>query len=369
VKTRAALFYGPDQPINIETIDIEAPHDDDVLVRIVAAGVCGSDLHVIRGEWSRPTPMVLGHEGAGIVEAVGDRVEGLAVGDAVMLSWAPSCQECGSCLRGRPAACGRLRDAIGAGTLVDGTTRLSKNGEPVYRMTALAAFAEYVVLPARSAVKIPAGVPLREAALVGCAALTGVGAVENVAAPAPGARAVVIGAGAIGQFVIQALRIAGAAQIVAVDPNESRRDRATELGATQVVSPDELESIVESMPEAFDRSYDAVGGPQAAATALAAIRSGGTAVIIGLSKPGQRVEVDPIDMVVHEKTLVGSIYGSGDPVEMGGRLLSRIADRTLTIEGMIGETFALEDINDAVNLALAGTGGRVLVIPDPESAA
>jgi S-(hydroxymethyl)glutathione dehydrogenase/alcohol dehydrogenase len=369
MKTRAALFYGPAQPIRVETIDIGPPQDDDVLVRMVAAGVCGSDLHVVRGEWERPTPMVLGHEGAGIVEIVGDRVEHLVAGDAVMLSWAPSCQECGSCRRGRPAACGKLRDAIGAGTLVDGTTRLSKNGAPVYRMTALAAFADHVVLPARSAVKIPTGVPLREAALVGCAALTGVGAVENIAAPPPAAHAVVIGAGAIGQFVIQGLRIAGAAEIVAVDPNESRRARALELGATQAIGPDRLDSLVAHMPEAFDRSYDAVGGPETTGAAFSAIRNGGTAVIIGLSKSGQRLEVDPVDLVVREKALVGSIYGSGDPVEMGGRLLSRIADETLRIDGMIGEIFPLEEVNAAIDLALAGTGGRVLLAPDPQLAA
>src|SRR5579875_1050371 len=135
MKTRAALFEGVDRPLRVATVDIDEPHGDGVLISMAAAGICGSDLHVIRGEWERPTPMVLGHEGAGRVEAVGDQVTSLKVGDLVIMSWAPSCQECGSCRRGRPAACGKLRDAIGAGTLVDGTTGLSEDGRTVYRMT------------------------------------------------------------------------------------------------------------------------------------------------------------------------------------------------------------------------------------------
>jgi S-(hydroxymethyl)glutathione dehydrogenase/alcohol dehydrogenase len=178
----------------------------------------------------------------------------------------------------------------------------------------------------------------------------------------------VIGAGAVGQFVIQGLRIAGAERIVAVDPSESRRKQSLGLGATAAIRPDELEALTASLPERFDYAYDAVGGPATARTALAAIRNGGIAVLIGMGRAGQALEVDPLEMVVCEKTLVGSIYGSSDPVAMGGRLLSWIADGTLEVSTMIGDTFPLEEVNSAVDVALSGTGGRALLAPDSRSA-
>ena len=178
-------------------------------MRIDAVGICGSDLHVVKGEWVRPRPMVLGHEGAGVVEAVGSDVDGLAVGDRVILSWAPACGECGPCLAGRTTACLPLRAGIGAGTLPDGTTRLSSDGETIYRMTAVGALAERVVMPASGVLKLTHELPAAEAALLGCAALTGIGAAREVAA---GDVVVVIGAGGVGQFCVQGARLRGASR-------------------------------------------------------------------------------------------------------------------------------------------------------------
>jgi S-(hydroxymethyl)glutathione dehydrogenase/alcohol dehydrogenase len=361
MKTRAALFRGSGEPMDVAALDIDAPRGDGVLVTMAAAGICGSDLHVVRGEWQRPTPMVLGHEGAGVVEAVGEDVTTLSVGDRVILSWAPSCQECTSCRRGRPAACSKLRAAIGAGTLVDGTTGLSRDGETVYRMTTVGAFADHVLVPERAAIKIPDGVSLEQAALLGCAALTGVGAVENAAGVEPGASAVVIGSGAVGQFVVQGLRIAGAATIVAVDPGEARREMALTLGATQAIAPGELAGVLEAMDEGFDYAFEAVGSAETSRTAFRALRNGGLAVLVGMGPPGQSLDVDPLEFITQEKTLVGSIYGSGDPQRMTEKLLEYIADGRLLLEPMLGERFALDDINDAVDTALRGEGGRALV--------
>jgi S-(hydroxymethyl)glutathione dehydrogenase/alcohol dehydrogenase len=361
MKSRAALFSAVDAPLAVAEVELEAPREDDVLVRMVAAGVCGSDLHVVRGEWSRPTPMVLGHEGAGVVDAVGDAVTSVSVGDRVIISWAPACQVCGSCRRGRPAACSELRAAIGNGTLIDGTTRLSRGGERVYRMTTVGAFADLVLVPERAAIRIPNDVSLDEAALLGCAALTGVGAVENVAHAEPGTRAVVIGAGAVGQFAIQGLTIAGAEEIVAVDPSADRREQAVALGATNAVTPEQLPEVVGSREEGFDHAFDAVGGARTARAALSAVRNGGVAVLVGMGAPGDTLEVDPLQFVTTEKTLVGSIYGSGDPPKMTERLLGYVADGTLELAGMIGPKFGLDEINQAVEVALKGRGGRTLI--------
>ncbi len=350
--------------MEVAEIDLQDPAGDDVIVRMAAAGVCGSDLHVVKGEWKRSTPMVLGHEGAGIVEAVGPGVTGIAAGDRVILSWAPSCQACGSCRRGRPAACAELRRAIGAGTLVDGTTRLSRDGQTVYRMTTVGAFADHVVVPERAAIRIPAEVSLEHAALLGCAALTGVGAVVNAARAQPGSRAVVLGAGAVGQFVLQGLRIAGASEIVAVDPSERRREQALQLGATAAIAPPELADTVAASEEGFDAAIDAVGSAETATTAFRSLRNGGTAVLVGMGPPGQALGIDPLEFVTQEKTMVGSIYGSGDPQEMTDFLLDHIAAGSLLLEPMIGPRYPLGEINAAVDEALRGTTGRVLVVFD-----
>ena len=178
MKTRAGLFRAVGEPLEVVELDLAEPGPDDVVVRMAAVGICGTDLHQVKGEWQRPTPMVLGHEGAGVVEHVGDAVDvGAASGDEVVLSWAPSCGQCADCARGRPAACVPLHRAIGNGTLVDGTTGMSLGGETVYRGTATGAWAEHVVVTSKVALPTGGAVPLRDAALLGCAALTGVGAV------------------------------------------------------------------------------------------------------------------------------------------------------------------------------------------------
>src|SRR5919197_6352477 len=207
---------------------------------MAAVGICGTDLHVVKGEWQRPTPMVLGHEGAGTVEVVGEGVDRVASGDPVVLSWAPSCGGCADCRRGRPAACMALQRAIAAGTLLDGRTGLSLDGRTVYRGTATGALAERLVVSEQVALPLGDEVPLDEAALLGCAALTGVGAVLFAARVEPGSTVFVVGAGGVGQFVVQGARIAGAAEIVCVDPIEERRALAGRLGATRAVTPDVL---------------------------------------------------------------------------------------------------------------------------------
>ena len=358
MRTRAALFRAAGVPLELREIEVAEPGEGQVLVRMAAVGVCGSDLHVIRGEWTRPAPMILGHEGAGVVEAVGPGVESPAPGDPVVISWAPACGECAPCLAGRETACLALRAAIRAGTMLDGTTGLEVDGGPVYRMTTVGALAEHVLVPAATALPIPADVPLEQAALLGCAALTGVGAVLTGNRVEPGASVLVVGAGGVGQFVVQGARIAGAARIVAVDHFPGRREAALALGAHEAFSPEEFAET-----DAFDVTFDAVGLAATSETALAAARGGGTAVLVGMPPGGARLDLDPLAFSNFEKTLTGSVYGSETPARALPRLLDLVRGGRLELASLVGPRFPLEATNEAVEASLAGAPGRVLVTP------
>jgi S-(hydroxymethyl)glutathione dehydrogenase/alcohol dehydrogenase len=364
MKTRAALFRGVGEPLEVREIELEAPRPDEVLVRMAAVGICGTDLHVVKGDWQRPTPMVLGHEGAGLVEAVGAAVVGLAPGDAVVLSWAPGCGRCASCRRGRPAACTELQRAIGAGTRTDGTTGMTAGGETVFRGTATGALAERITVRADVALPIGDDVPLEQAALLGCAALTGVGAVLFQGRPHEGAVVLVVGAGGVGQFCVQGARIAGAAEIVCVDPIESRLEQAARLGATRTATPDGLEQAMhEVAADGADVAFDAVGGRETVALALRWTRNGGRTVVVGLPPSGERFEVDPGELVRREKELTGSMYGSEDPRTALPVLLGHVRSGALRLAPVVGPAFPLDDVNAAIEASLSGAPGRVLVEP------
>jgi S-(hydroxymethyl)glutathione dehydrogenase/alcohol dehydrogenase len=364
ITTRAALFHAVGQPLEVVDLELEPPGAHDVLVRMHAVGICGTDLHQVKGEFRRPTPMVLGHEGAGVVEEVGAAVEAIAAGDHVVLSWAPGCGACVGCRRGRPATCRVLNAAIGAGTLPDGTTGMSYRGETVYRGTATGCLAERVVVSERAVLPLPTGVPLDQAALLGCAALTGVGAVLYAAEVAPGSTVLVLGAGGVGQFVVQGARIAGAGAIVVVDPVAERRAAVLRLGATRAVAPDELADVLAgSLPDGVDVAFDVVGAPSTTATALRHARDGGLAVIVGIPAVGERLELEPAELLRREKRLTGTLYGSADPAVALPVLLEHLAAGRLELAGLLGPSFPLDDVQAAVEASLAGSAGRVLVRP------
>jgi S-(hydroxymethyl)glutathione dehydrogenase/alcohol dehydrogenase len=364
VKSRAAVFHGPGLPLEVREVDLEGPGPTDVLVRMAAVGICGTDLHSIRGEWERPTPSVLGHEGAGVVEAVGDAVTALQPGDEVVLSWAPSCGECADCRRGRPAACINLHRAIGSGTLVDGTTGMTIDGETLYRGTATGALQERLVVTERVALPLRDTVPLEEAALLGCAAMTGVGAVLFAAKTQPGESVLIVGAGGVGQFCVQGARIAGAETIVVVDPLGARLELARELGATHTTEPDGLKGLIKRvLPDGADRAFDVVGNPETAALALRFTRSGGTCVIVGIPATGERLDLDFGEFNRREKFLTGTMYGSEDPAVALPILLDHARAGRLRLRELLGPTFPLEQVNEAFDASLAGSRGRVLVLP------
>ncbi len=364
MRTRAAVFWEVGRPLTIEELELDEPAGGDVVVRVGAVGICGTDLHQVKGEFRRPTPMVLGHEGAGVVEAVGADVTSLRPGDRVVLSWAPSCGACADCRRGRPAACVPLHRAIGAGTLVDGSTGLTLRGETVYRGTATGCLADRVVVEEKVALPLGDDLPLEHAALLGCAALTGVGAVLFAAGVTAGSSVAVVGAGGVGQFVIQGARLAGAATIVAVDPAGSRRQQSLALGATHAVTPDDVHDVLADVaPDGCDYAFDAVGDPATSASALRCTRSGGTCVIVGLPAVGLRLDLDPGDFNRREKWLTGTMYGSEDPAVALPVLLDHVRAGRLELASLVGPTYPLEDVNAAVECALAGETARVIVLP------
>jgi len=313
---RAAVFEAVGKPLRVEDLTLEAPKAGEVRVRLVSAGVCHSDLHVLEGGWAHHTPIVLGHEGAGVVVEVGEGVADLAVGDHVILSWMPSCGSCRQCGVGRPWLCEAALDAMETDSLLDGTTRLRRpDGEPVHHYLAAAVFAEEAVVPARGAVKIRTDAPLDTVCIVGCAVATGVGAVRNTARVEAGARVVVLGLGAVGLSAVQGAVSVGAGTIVAVDVDAWKLDLARELGATAVLdarAADPVASIRELCGGA-DYAFECAGRGDTAEQAAAMLDTYGTAVIVGQPPSGTAARFDPLSVSCYEHHIVGSNYGSTDP--------------------------------------------------------
>ena len=328
---------------------------------MAAVGICGTDLHQVKGEFTRPTPMVLGHEGSGVVEWAGS----------------PGLDRCApatrSCSRGRPAAApawaaaaagpppaGRSTPRSPAARSPTAAPASSLRGETVYRGTVTGCFAERVVVGERAALPVR-GVPLEEAALLGCAALTGVGAALYAADVQPGSSVLVVGAGGVGQFVVQGARLAGASTIIASDGFAERRERARALGA-RAVAPEELEeAVAEAAPDGVDYAFDAVGLPETVATAVRHLRDGGTAVVVGLPPAGQRFELEPFELIRREKRVTGTLYGSLDPAVALPVLLEHVSAGRLELASLVGDRYPLEQIDAAVAASLAGSGNRVLV--------
>lgn len=260
---KAVVFRDPATAIEFADVDLDGPKAGEVRVRIAAAGVCHSDLHVKRGEWDAPAPLVMGHEGSGVVTELGDGVTTLAVGDHVVLSWVPPCGECRYCRSGHEARCQKVATVVAPqGTLFDGTSRLSMGGQPLHHYLGVSSFAEEVIVPASGAVKVREDAPLDIIAVVGCAVATGVGAVLNTAAVEPGATVAVIGCGGVGLNVIQGAKLAGAERIVAIDVRDDKTRLATQFGATDRINAahgDAEEQLRELIPDGVDYAFDAFG--------------------------------------------------------------------------------------------------------------
>lgn len=365
MQIRAAVFEEPDRPFEIQSLDLSPPQRGEVLVRVAATGVCHSDWHLMTGATKHPVPVVPGHEGAGVVEAVGPGVERVRVGDHVALNWAPNCGACFYCLEGQPCLCSAYVGPVWAGTLLDGTTRLSRRGEPVYHFSSLACFAERTVVPEVCCVPLPKEVPLTIAALIGCAVTTGVGAVLNTAHVRPGSSVVVFGVGGVGLSIVLGAKLAGACPILAVDRTEAKRDLALAFGATDALvgGPDTVAALrARTNGRGADYVFEAVGVPALQEQALEAVRPGGMLVLAGIAPMGSATNFPGALLTRQEKKVVGSYYGSANPVRDFPRYAELYLRGRLDLGSLISRTYRLEQINEAFAAMLDGTNARGIVV-------
>lgn len=362
MKTRAALLREVGQPLVIEEVDLAEPQAGEVLVRIAAAGVCHSDLHYMKGEWPIPLPAVLGHEGSGIVERVGPGVTRVQPGDHCILIFRPNCGHCYYCTIGRPALCTGRPSA--PGTMFDGTTRLTVDGQPVSHLARVACFAEYAVIPEEQLLPIPKEIPLDRAALVGCAVMTGVGATMNTVHVEPGSAVVVIGCGGVGLNVVQGARLLQAGKIIAVDLLENKLDYALEFGATHVINAKEEDPVArvrQLTGVGADYAFDAIGSARTVQQAFDMVRIGGTAIEVGIAPLGQKAEIDAFMLAMQEKTLKGSFYGSARPRVDMLRLLELYQQQRLKLDELISRTYTLDQINEGFDLLQSGSVARGVI--------
>jgi S-(hydroxymethyl)glutathione dehydrogenase / alcohol dehydrogenase len=357
--TRAAVLPAPGRAVEMWEVSLAAPGPGEVEVEIAAAGVCGSDLHVVRGEWDVPMPVVLGHEGAGVVSRLGPDVTGLEVGDHVILSWVPQCGRCRQCEAGRPWQCELVASVVApGGVLFDGTSRWSRGGETLHHYLGVSSFAERVVVPSSGAVRIRPDAPLDVVAIVGCAVATGVGAVRNTAAVPAGASVAVIGCGGVGLSVIQGARLAGAARIVACDVDPGKLEVAARLGATDTVEAGH------PLPEGLDFVFDAIGKIETTEQAIGALGLGGAAVIVGLPPTGMTARFDPLALAEANQRILGSNYGSVDPQRDLPLLVDLYMDGELDLDSLISGRRPLEEAAAALDDLAAGRALRTLLTPD-----
>ncbi len=363
---RAALLEASEKPLEIvDDVDIEEPRAGEVLVRVSHCGVCHSDLSIANGTFPIMAPTVLGHEAAGVVEAVGDGVTELAPGDKVVLTPAPACNACYWCVRGEYGCC--VNNAgISTGMLSDGRTPLSRNGAPVLRGVGLGGFAEKVITPVTGAIKVPDDTPLEIACVIGCAVQTGVGAVLNTARVPEGATVLVVGAGGIGVAIAQGARLAGATRIIVSDPVAARRETALRLGATDVIDPNahDVPARVHALTGGIgvDDAFDAVGSGATIETCIWSTRSGGTTVMVGAGGLDQTLSLSPpVLFMLSERKLMGSFLGGSHGRRDIPRLIALWRGGRLDLEGMITARRPLAEVNEAFADMTAGLGLRTVL--------
>ncbi|HXH33448.1 MAG TPA: Zn-dependent alcohol dehydrogenase [Plantibacter sp.] len=364
---KAVVFRSPEQPIEYTDVELAAPRAGEVRVRIAAAGVCHSDLHVKRGEWDAAAPLVMGHEGSGVVLELGEGVTSLSVGDHVVLSWVPPCGECRYCRSGHEARCQKVATVVAPlGVLFDGTSRLSAGEEPLHHYLGVSSFAEEVVVPASGAIKVRDDAPLDVVALVGCAVATGVGAVLNTAAVEPGATVVVIGCGGVGLNVVQGAKLAGAERIIAVDVRDDKTLLAAQFGATDRINAAEVvavDALFELLPDGADYAFDAIGRTTTTEQAIRMLGLGGAAVIVGLPPTGAKASFEPLVLAEADQRILGSNYGSVRPSIDIPALVDRYMDGQLMLDPLVSARRPLSEAAEAFDDLESGGALRTLLIP------
>lgn len=365
MKTRAAVVYEHNQPVVVEELELDAPKSNEVLIRTAASGVCHSDLSVVTGTIYYDAAVALGHEGAGVIERVGDSVTDFHPGDHVVLSFVSYCGSCRMCQMDRVCLCTSYN--IPRGFQLDGTYRLhNSSGGGILQMARIATMSEYMVVPEQNLVKIEEHYSLEKAALVGCGVTTGVGAVLNTAKVEPGSSVAVIGTGGVGLNAIQGAVIAEAEQIIAVDIAEKKLNFAKRFGATDVVNA-AAEAPVEAVREltdglGVDYAFEVIGNPKTIVQAYDMVRAAGTAVIVGMAHHEAEFSIPAQRFVSSEKRLIGSFYGSCRPRVDMPELLRLYEEGTLKLDELITRQYRLEQINEAFADMEAGENARGVIV-------
>jgi S-(hydroxymethyl)glutathione dehydrogenase/alcohol dehydrogenase len=368
MKIKAAVAWGPGQPLSIEDIDLEGPKAGEVLVKMVATGVCHTDAYTLSG--SDPEglfPTVLGHEGAGIVAAVGDGVTSLTEGDHVIPLYTPECRTCKFCLSGKTNLCVKIRATQGKGLMPDGTTRFSKNGKPIFHYMGCSTFAEYSVIPEIALAKVDAKAPLDKICLLGCGVTTGIGAVLNTAKVEKGSTVAVFGLGGIGLSVIQGAKMAGASRIIGIDINDAKWDMAKKFGATDFLNPKKFDKpvqqvVIEMTEWGVDYSFECVGDVKLMRAALeCAHRGWGQSIVIGVAGAGQEIATRPFQLVTGRKWTGSAFGGVKGRTELPGYVHDYMAGK-IKIDEMITYTLPLTEINKAFEHMHHGRSIRSVIL-------
>jgi S-(hydroxymethyl)glutathione dehydrogenase/alcohol dehydrogenase len=365
-RVKAAVLFESNKPMPIVELDQSEPKTGEVRVKMSAAGVCASDHHVMTGDNPTPMPIVLGHEGAGVVDTVGPGVTMVKQGDRCVLSFVPSCGHCRSCRTGIPNICDTNRET---GTRqYDGTCRLyTSDGTEVHQFAKLGVFAESVVIPQQACYPMPNDVPMEVAALIGCSVATGVGGVINQPNMRAGMTVAVIGAGGVGLNAIQGAALMNASRVIAVDIHDHKLEFAYKFGATDVINAndqDAVAAIQEMTGDGVDFAFDTFGHKLTTEQAYKATRKGGTTVIVGLAPDGMNAEIPLVELVRNQKTLVGSYYGSASPHETFRKLLSFYKQGRIDVGGMVTRRYKLDEINMAYEALERAEDGRGVIIFD-----
>ena len=365
---KAAVLTALDTPLEIHDIEVESPHANEVKIRMGASGVCHSDVSMQNGTLMGAAPIVLGHEGAGVIEEVGEGVTDLKPGDHVVVSWVPQCGECFFCLRGQGELCKAADPALASGGLLDSTTRFTwKDGQPLFQMAASGTFSEFSIIPATGAVKIPDDLDMKVAALIGCGVLTGVGAALNTASIAKGDTVAVVGCGGVGLNVIQGARIAGAENIIAIDMNETKLQMAKEFGATASVNASQTNPVSEVMSMTEERgadvAFEVIGlGPTIDQT-IQMTRRGGQAILVGVPSMDVMVTVPAfLGLVLQEKTIKGCWYGSSNVQKDVPKLVDLYQKGELKLDELISREISLDQVNEAFDAMKTGEVARSVIV-------
>ncbi len=365
MKSRAAVLFETGQKLEICEIDVQDPGPGEVRIQMVAGGVCHSDLHVMTGHLSAPLPAVLGHEGAGIVADVGAGVTSVRPGDHVIPLWRLSCGECEYCTGGRPALCPAGTEIRWSGRLLDGTSRFKLDGREIKHFAGVSSFSNYTVLPEKAVLKIPDDLPLERAALLGCAVITGVGAVINAAQVRPGRTVAVFGSGGVGINVVQGAVLAGAEKVIAVDLLESRLEQAIRFGASHAVNAsagDPVEQIRQlTGGRGVDYAFEVIGLPLTMRQAYDCLAKRGVAVVVGLTPTTAELTVPALSLVYEERVLTGSLYGSAAPKTDIPRLIDLYRAGGLKLDELLSRSYPIEEINQAYDALESGDTLRSVV--------